>query len=188
MFLFAGHAWITASYILLFQRPYCLCLSPPPDQLWGSVANGAPSSNPLSLVCAPGFSSLPAHSCLFTSLQLPSPRRTASSVSCSLLLAILRSLLLRSRESACPHELPATWSSAEQFLLPLWHLTVAEPSETFISITTGWSFMRIEARLTPLALPCPSHVLIFCPLTLTLLFSTPNYPSVFTLTHCLFPP
>lgn len=66
MLLFACHAWITASFVFSCQRPYCLCLSPPPDQPWGSVVDGAPSSNPLSLVCAPGFSSPPAHSCLFS--------------------------------------------------------------------------------------------------------------------------
>lgn len=43
-----------------------------------------------------------------------------------------RSLLLWSRESAFSYELPATWSSGEQFLLSLWHLTVAEPFETFL--------------------------------------------------------
>lgn len=36
--------------------------------------------------------------------------------------------------------------------------------------------MRIESYVPPFALPYPSHVLISCPLTLTLLFSTPNYP------------
>lgn len=176
MLLFACHAWITASYILLCQRPYCLCLSPPPDQLWGSVADRAPSSNPLSLVCAPGFSSLPAHSCLFTSLKLPSPLSSASSVSCSLLPTIPCSLLLRSRESAILCKLPATWSTGEQFLLLLWDLTVAEPFKTFISITKGCSFTRIESHLPLLAFPFPSHALISCPLTLTLLFSTLNYP------------
>ena len=190
MLLFACHAWITASYILLCQKPYCLRLSPPPDQLWGSAADRAPSSTPLSLVCAPDFSSLPARSCLFTSLKLPSPLCSAPSflLSHSLLLTICLSLLHQSRQSALLCKRLATWSPGQQFLPLLCHLTVPEPFQIFISTTAGCSSTRIDPLPPPFTFPFPSLVLISCPLTLTLLFSAPAHPLVFALTPSLFPP
>lgn len=186
MLLFACHAWITASYILLCQRPCCLCLSPPPDQLWGSVADGAPSSNPLSLVCAPGFSSLPAHSCLFTSLQLPTPLH---GFVCLLLPpARYPPLFAPLEQGVCFFVRAACYMRRIVFAVAVTPHSCWALRDFLISITTGWSFMRIESHLPLLAFPYPSHVLISCPLTLTLLFSAPNYPLVFTLTQCLFPP
>lgn len=156
--LFACHAWITASYILLCQRPHCLnCLflSSPPDHLWGSVADTAPSSDPFSLVCASSFSSFPAHSCLFTSLKLPTPLTPAQSFSCSLQLTISCSLLLWSRETPVLCQQPATWPTGWQFLPFVCDVTIPEPFQTSVCTRAACYFPRIEHHLPLLHFPFP---------------------------------